>query len=127
MPLKRGSSQATISNNISELVHSGRPRKQAIAIAFSNARRTGGGSKVPKGNPEGYLKGALQRRMKGAQQLPAASGGKARMQFAPSGRTIAQRAGDRTQNTTGDDSRARLRATLQRRLARGSLNNRLKS
>jgi hypothetical protein len=46
MPLKKGSSKKAVSFNISELVHSGRPQKQAIAIALSEARRShkaGGG------------------------------------------------------------------------------------
>jgi hypothetical protein len=43
--LKRGSSQATISSNIREMIASGHPRDQAVAAALSTARkmRAGGG------------------------------------------------------------------------------------
>lgn len=36
-PLKSGKSKKVISKNISELIHTGRPQKQAVAIAFSKA------------------------------------------------------------------------------------------
>ena len=39
MPLKKGSSQKTISANISEMIRSGHPRDQAIAAALNTARR----------------------------------------------------------------------------------------
>lgn len=42
MPLQRGKSQAVISSNIREMRHSGYPERQAIAIAESQARRSGG-------------------------------------------------------------------------------------
>jgi len=41
-PLKKGSSKASISANIAELVHSGRPQKQAIAIAYDKAGKAKG-------------------------------------------------------------------------------------
>lgn len=40
MPLKKGSSKKVISENIGELVRSGRKPAQAAAIAYSEARKS---------------------------------------------------------------------------------------
>lgn len=46
MPLKKGKSRKTISSNISEMIDSGHPRKQAIAASLNEARESG--AKIPK-------------------------------------------------------------------------------
>ena len=45
MPLKRGKSKEVFSGNVRELMHSGYPQKQAVAIAYSQKLRS---------NPKSY-------------------------------------------------------------------------
>lgn len=40
MPLKKGSSKKTMSENIKTEIREGRPQKQAVAIAYSVARKS---------------------------------------------------------------------------------------
>jgi len=48
MPLKPGSSRKTISANIKTEIAAGRPQKQAVAIALSEAEKSRKGSKKGK-------------------------------------------------------------------------------
>lgn len=50
MPLKKGSSQKTISKNIEEMIKAGHPRAQAIAAAYSNAGKSTSKKKGKKKN-----------------------------------------------------------------------------
>ena len=40
MPLKKGRSKKVVGENVKELMHSGRPQKQAVAIALKKAGRS---------------------------------------------------------------------------------------
>lgn len=46
MPLLKGKGKETISSNISEMIKSGHPKKQAIAASLTQARKSG--AKIPK-------------------------------------------------------------------------------
>lgn len=48
MPLKKGASDETRSENIAELIRAGKPKDQAIAIAFDVQRKASGGKKGRK-------------------------------------------------------------------------------
>lgn len=48
MPLKKGKSKQVVSENVSELMKSGRPQKQAVAIAMSEAGKSTGKKKKKK-------------------------------------------------------------------------------
>lgn len=46
MPLNPGKSKKTISSNVKKEMDSGKPQKQAVAIALSEARKSG--AHIPK-------------------------------------------------------------------------------
>ncbi len=48
MPLKKGNSRKIVSENVEELMQSGRPQKQAVAIALENAGKSKNSKKSAK-------------------------------------------------------------------------------
>lgn len=62
MPLKRGSSQATISKNIAQLIEEGYPRNQAVEIAYCTA-----GKSRPKSRAKSHRKPARKRTHKASR------------------------------------------------------------
>jgi hypothetical protein len=48
MPLKRGKSRETVSENVKTEMKHGKPQKQAVAISLNQARKSG--AKIPKKN-----------------------------------------------------------------------------
>jgi hypothetical protein len=79
MPLKKGASKKTVTENIKEMMDSGRPQKQAVAAALDTARKSGStlpkpsrpqmpkvntGPMVPKGPQEPMPKVTLPKKKK---------------------------------------------------------------
>ena len=53
MPLKKGNSKKTISSNIRTEINAGKPRNQAIAIAYAKAQEKRKKRKKKKAGPKG--------------------------------------------------------------------------
>lgn len=74
MSLKRGTSRATVSENVKREMAHGKPQKQAVAIALKAAGRSKyqqdpGHKKVPKKTAEKQGRAALQRRTQKTTKL----------------------------------------------------------
>lgn len=65
MPLRKGSGQDVISENISEMVHSGHPQDQAVAAAMQSA----GKPKKPKKRRRMGFKSGM-RKQQGVRMAP---------------------------------------------------------
>jgi hypothetical protein len=72
MPLIKGSSPETVSKNVSEMMHSGHPQKQAVAAALNTARKAmeRGGSSASHKDPK-VFHGPLKAKVPGrTDRLP---------------------------------------------------------
>ncbi|WP_035172637.1 hypothetical protein [Caldanaerobius polysaccharolyticus] len=62
MPLKQGYSEETIKQNIRELIRSNYPQNQAVAIAYSQARKSAKKVKDP------HRRAAIMRKLRGKKK-----------------------------------------------------------
>jgi len=73
MPLSPGKSQKTISSNISEMIHAGHPKDQAIAAALETARHTKAfGGPMPKFMEKSVKQPKMPRLFSGPIHSPVA-------------------------------------------------------
>lgn len=52
MPLAKGKSKEAFSSNVKTEIAAGKPQKQAVAIAYAQKRKAGGGDKAPAKNED---------------------------------------------------------------------------
>jgi hypothetical protein len=72
MPLIKGRSRAAFQQNIRTEIAAGKPQKQALAIAYSEARRMKDGGLVNKKHP-GFKKAAQEIAERGGYSMDVAS------------------------------------------------------
>jgi len=62
MPLIKSGSRQAMSENIRTEMHAGKPQKQAVAIAYSVARKAGGSFPKKRGGMDNLKSGDYRRR-----------------------------------------------------------------
>src|SRR3990167_7709404 len=121
MPLLPGKSQGTISKNISELRHSGRPQKQSVAIALTTARKSGADIPMPHengGKAYGKLAKAIEPgRARGEAVSTAAKAGQTTAGSVASGSATSEAAKSIRETVAGGEA-GRARGTAARTAAR---------